>query len=180
MTCHVEREAGSSAQHIGAIKAMWFSCDYEGCTMVAEDKDIPIGGLGLLNWECAGGRHFCPEHRLTPSVGVQAITAERRRQIEIEGWTPEHDAKYVDDELARAAACYALGKRPPGMWPWEDKWWKPEDATRNLEKAGALIAAEIDRLTAGGKNADIGDNDNRRQRRQRPVAAVCRADRAAH
>ncbi len=44
-------------------------------------------------------------------------------------------------------------------WPWDPKWWKPlyndeEDQTpdeidnriRELTKAGALIAAEIDRL----------------------------------
>lgn len=32
-------------------------------------------------------------------------------------------------------------------WPWDRKWWKPsKDPIRNLVKAGALIAAEIDRL----------------------------------
>lgn len=34
-------------------------------------------------------------------------------------------------------------------WPWESKWWKPSnDPIKNLVKAGALIAAEIDRLNA--------------------------------
>jgi hypothetical protein len=32
-------------------------------------------------------------------------------------------------------------------WPWDAEWWKPSpDSVRNLVKAGALIAAEIDRL----------------------------------
>ena len=32
-------------------------------------------------------------------------------------------------------------------WPWDKKWWKPsDDPIKNLIKAGALIAAEIDRL----------------------------------
>jgi hypothetical protein len=32
-------------------------------------------------------------------------------------------------------------------WPWNDDDWKPSpDPIRNLVKAGALIAAEIDRL----------------------------------
>jgi hypothetical protein len=32
-------------------------------------------------------------------------------------------------------------------WPWDEKWWKPStNPIRNLVKAGALIAAEIDRL----------------------------------
>ena len=37
--------------------------------------------------------------------------------------------------------------RPCWDWPWAKKWWKPsDDPVRNLVKAGALIAAEIDRL----------------------------------
>jgi hypothetical protein len=33
------------------------------------------------------------------------------------------------------------------FWPWDQDWWKPSpDPIRNLVKAGALIAAEIDRL----------------------------------
>ena len=33
-------------------------------------------------------------------------------------------------------------------WPWNVVWWKPtpDDRIRELAKAGALIAAEIDRL----------------------------------
>jgi hypothetical protein len=33
-------------------------------------------------------------------------------------------------------------------WPWSFEWWKPKDRIRNLVRAGALIAAEIDRLQA--------------------------------
>lgn len=34
------------------------------------------------------------------------------------------------------------------MWPFSQEWWKPtpDDRIRELAKAGALIAAEIDRL----------------------------------
>jgi len=32
------------------------------------------------------------------------------------------------------------------LWPWGKEWWKPSDRRRDLVKAGALIAAEIDRL----------------------------------
>ena len=88
--------------------------------------------------------------------GTDLIAAERQRQIDVEGWTPEHDAKHTGDDLAAAAACYAL---PAGSarrdlqaayWPWADHFWKPTpyDRVRELVKAGALIAAEIDRLTA--------------------------------
>jgi len=89
------------------------------------------------------------------------ITAERQRQIEQEGWTPEHDDEHRRGELARAAACYAQSAAyharhftphyvfgRPSEWPWDLDWWKPSgDPVRNLVKAGALIAAEIDRLT---------------------------------
>lgn len=91
-------------------------------------------------------------------TGLELITEERMRQIEKEGWTPEHDSQHVDEELARAAATYALpaeyreftiGGRVV-TWPFEAGWFKPtpEDRIRELAKAGALIAAEIDRLQA--------------------------------
>lgn len=90
-------------------------------------------------------------------TGVELIAEERQRQIEKEGWTPEHDADHEDGELIRAAVIYAkpANKRPlytndtvPVGWPWEKEWWKPtpENRVRELQKAGALIAAEIDRL----------------------------------
>lgn len=96
-----------------------------------------------------------------PLTGAAMITAERRRQVEAEGWTPEHDAHHTSGELATAGACYALPQRErtssPGLpyprgWPWGVRAWKPEpgDRIRELAKAGALIAAEIDRLLAAG------------------------------
>lgn len=40
-------------------------------------------------------------------------------------------------------------ERPPMSWPWDPSWWKPsDDPVRNLQKAGALTAAEIDRCMA--------------------------------
>lgn len=88
---------------------------------------------------------------------VRLIAAERRRQVEKEGWTPEHDDTHTDGELAGAAACYAMWgdqKRPPSRWPWDPGWWKPgSDPLRRLVKAGALIAAEIERL----QRADADD-----------------------
>ena len=87
--------------------------------------------------------------------GIEAIAAERQRQIEVEGWDAAHDDAYTEFELAEAAACYALGvdqdhraEGVPMNWPWDADWWKPSDPNRrkNLVRAGALIAAEIDRI----------------------------------
>lgn len=97
-------------------------------------------------------------------TGIERIAAERQRQLDVEGWDADHDRGHAD-ELATAAACYALppdhltrfpsnGQVPPPIWPWNSTWWKPvhnatDPATarvRELEKAGALIAAAIDSL----------------------------------
>ena len=98
--------------------------------------------------------------------GLQLIAAERLRQIEVEGYEPEHDSGHTDEALAIAAACYAMpatlrkprltGVLVPAAWPWAARYWKPtpEDRVRELVKAGALIVAEIDRLEALGVSGD--------------------------
>ncbi|WP_237613972.1 hypothetical protein [Pseudomonas aeruginosa] len=89
------------------------------------------------------------------------VQAERRRQVEAEGWTPEHDDKHSHGQMARAAACYALaGSSAPSdgtaallvslAWPWDEQWWKPSTARRDLVKACALALAEIERLDRAG------------------------------
>ncbi len=86
-------------------------------------------------------------------AGVELIKAERQRQIEKEGWTPQHDDAHTDGALVDAAAAYisqAGGHNwsgdVPHEWPWEAEGWRPTTPLRDLVKAGALIAAEIDRL----------------------------------
>lgn len=98
-------------------------------------------------------------------TGIELIAEERKRQIESEGWTPEHDAQHNKGEIINAAACYLeqggavqYGGKPHPMilslWPWGYKWWKPsQDPVRNLVKAGALIAAEIDRIQHSANKA---------------------------
>ncbi|HHG4367704.1 TPA: hypothetical protein ACWV9N_001054 [Pseudomonas aeruginosa] len=77
------------------------------------------------------------------------VQAERCRQNNAEGWTPEHDDLYCAAELPRAAAAYILSganDEAPAIWPFVAKWWKPRDARANYVRAGALILAEIERL----------------------------------
>lgn len=84
------------------------------------------------------------------TAAARDVLAERRRQVEAEGWTPEHDDDHGDGSLALAAACYADKDRPdgmcPGRWPWHASDWKPKDRRADLVRAGALILAEIERL----------------------------------
>lgn len=102
------------------------------------------------------------------ATGLDLIAAERSRQVTGEGWTPEHDGRHPGNDLALAAATYALpaswrrmrtnisGDRAYGQipehWPWHSSDYKPtpDDRVRELVKAGALIAAEIDRLQRAG------------------------------
>jgi len=77
------------------------------------------------------------------------LANERRRQIQVEGHTPETDKNYVSGELALAAAAYALGSadsHPPSIWPWGSSSWKPSSRMKDLLKAGALIMAEMCRI----------------------------------
>jgi hypothetical protein len=98
-------------------------------------------------------------------TGINLISEERERQIAEEGWTAEHDSQHESSELAWAACYYAMPcmimercgcgaiikVTPEVMYAntgWEDRWAKRhgfDDRIRDLVKAGALIAAEIDR-----------------------------------
>jgi hypothetical protein len=86
------------------------------------------------------------------SKAIEDVIAERKRQVEVEGFTTDHDDAYMRGELAKAAACYAL--KASGLvdtlaqrfWPWTRDWWKPKDPRANLVRAAALVIAEIERL----------------------------------
>jgi hypothetical protein len=106
---------------------------------------------------------------MTALTGAERISVERARQLLPredggEGWNAAHDRGQTD-ALARAAAAYALPAHQRlfeyasgawkikldlrhHIWPWKAMWWKPtpKDRIRELEKAGALIAAAIDSL----------------------------------
>ncbi|WP_175785282.1 hypothetical protein [Burkholderia ambifaria] len=96
------------------------------------------------------------------------VIAERRRQVTVERFTPEHDDGQNPAKLAVAAACYALDAAAvlaePGstywsrrfagaareLWQWDDEWWKPGTPRRDMEKAGALALATMERIARSG------------------------------
>lgn len=97
------------------------------------------------------------------SKAIDDVIAERNRQIEVEGWTSEHDdTEHQEGDLAFAAACYAIHAgmhdgRSSGdlyclkniistLWSWSFEWFKPKHERRDLIRAAALIIAEIDKL----------------------------------
>lgn len=100
------------------------------------------------------------------SAFVQAVVAERFRQIEQEGWSVEHDDhEHSAGTLAQAGAAYAIGHRfVPAhsdkgeylvhgvhLWPWNIDWWKPAERRRDLVKACALIIAEGEKFDRARK-----------------------------
>ena len=100
------------------------------------------------------------EYPAIKSTGVELIAKERERQIKYEDFPAEHDDKLKNGELSDAAAIYAISpifldqKIKNGktifqtIWPFGLEWYRITmgNRIRDLEKAGALIAAEIDRL----------------------------------
>ena len=58
-----------------------------------------------------------------------------------------HDLSRSDSELLTAAVSYIYGGEVGrDMWPWEQESFKDEGYVENLKKAGALIAAVLDKL----------------------------------
>ena len=95
------------------------------------------------------------------SYGADLIKAERLRQIHGEGWDVKNDDENDEGEMLLGANSYIQSVLTPNQhpehkrkfilsmyWPrqWTQNWFKPTTAIRDLVKAGALIAAEIDRL----------------------------------
>lgn len=89
-------------------------------------------------------------------TGAELIAAERQRQIDAEGYGPGHDDDLTTCDLTLAGIAYAVDSLDPHplrrgdayweWWPWSRESWKPTgDRVADLTKAGALIAAEIDR-----------------------------------
>lgn len=104
---------------------------------------------GHIRWDAP------PKEAPLARCGVTLIADERVRQAEQEGFTPAHDDQHASGSLALAAAIYAWPDRPAllvSQWPYGQSWWKPspDDRVKELVKAGALIAAEIDRLLRTG------------------------------
>jgi len=109
------------------------------------------------------------------SKAINDVVAERKRQIEAEGWTESHDDQHNDSSMALAGACYAkhyvgrawllesfvdgakryLADQMPEDWPdsWAEEWWKPKNPRRDLVRAAALLIAEIERLDRAATKA---------------------------
>jgi len=131
----------------------------DGTSMVAQ-----LAGTAACSWSCMAVLAALLAVREGSPDGAVAIVAERERQLTAEGWAPEHDDQHATGQLAAAGVCYAIRHasgvpigRPsdetPDWWPWDAEWWKPKSLRADLVRAGALLAAELDRerRTGGGQ-----------------------------
>jgi hypothetical protein len=93
-------------------------------------------------------------------TGIELITQEREEQINKHGWSLKNDTDYLHNELIKAA-LFAIN---PEQFEWPFYWHedfrnkiinKP-NAIERLKIAGALIAAEIDRIQLKGEIKDDG------------------------
>lgn len=133
------------------------------------DPDLNLKPTAAL--EAGAGRQVPPG-----VAGCELIYQERVRQIEAKRRTLEHDRRVnTKGELAHAGACYALlaggltraatipggtpdvvALAPLKQWPWTGAAWKPSNSRlKNLVRAGALIAAEIDRVLSEGERLPV-------------------------
>lgn len=90
-------------------------------------------------------------------TGADLIALERTKQIKVEGYDSKHDLSLDDEALEMASIAYILssvGKRKESMkyWPWLLPYIKPKTKVRDLVRAGALIAAAIDRIQSQSDN----------------------------
>lgn len=93
------------------------------------------------------------------------VQAERKRQVEVEGYHGFRDSHYISYELSKAARAYievswhalsgGLPCKKPESWPWMAgfKW---SDGRTMLVKAAALTLAEIERLDRAAPGKEGG------------------------
>ena len=153
-----EPSADAAAAPADANRTATAMLEAQRAALSEQMRDAALRTVQAAGYTYHGGEHWKPPIGRRPAFvawNTQAscdVMAERQRQVNKEGWTPALDDKYMNCELARAAACYAMADHaysvpyPADAWPWAADWWKPTTYRRNLVKAGALILAEIERL----------------------------------
>lgn len=146
MTIEITQELRAAARDL--YESLWA---HQGAELEPHERDEDIAALAAA---IRGGA-------VVSAQAERDVIAERRRQVEVEGWTDERDdTAHPNGELALAASGYAwIAGYPddvrtlyrdmqtmPRDWPWSRDWFKPTDRRRDLVKAGALIIAEIERI----------------------------------
>ncbi|WP_336948678.1 hypothetical protein [Acinetobacter junii] len=106
------------------------------------------------------------------SKAINDVIAERERQINVKGYSTDHDDQYEGNQLPRTASGYVdqvVGRSwvyddygpevyqdddVPEFWPWDESYWKPKSPREDLVRAAAILIAEIERLDRKEPKAD--------------------------
>lgn len=142
---------------------------FSSAARVLRELAITVQAHGDWEQEAVAFTFIHPGDRykpFTPPVTEAAldVLAERRRQVEAEGWTPEHDDAHDKGELSAAAGVYALAAASHDyrwvlrgspvndylaavfkLWPFDWSWFKPKSRRQDKVRAAALLLADIER-----------------------------------
>ncbi|WP_313400144.1 hypothetical protein [Acinetobacter variabilis] len=144
--------------------------DYEiksECVNNTDDEDRKVAyealNTGWVMWLRA--KRDAKAQAVPEGFAIKDVINERQRQINQEFYSTENDDEYKQNELLRAAVCYAENvvrrgwvfdssfgpdvyqeEEVPDLWPWDLDFWRPKNPRRDLVRAAALIIAEIERI----------------------------------
>lgn len=133
-------DGGQGKQSLGALAASVLAAkeerNYTRNFQKPKDLDTPseaADATGAPRWK--------------PSAAAFDVLAERRKQVEVDGWTHEHDDGHSNGELADAAISYANEGHDLTVffWPWDEPMVS-HGRRADLVRAAALLIAEIERL----------------------------------
>ena len=148
--------------------------DYEIKSEFSEDEDQKVAyetlNTGWVMWLRA---KRAKAQAVPEGFAFKDVMEERQRQINQEFYSTENDDEYKQNELLRAAVCYAENvvrrgwvfdsnfgpdvyqeEEVPDLWPWDLDFWKPKSPRKDLVRAAALLIAEIERLDRKEAKAD--------------------------
>lgn len=135
-------------------------------------KFTPVVGLGpitttIMLIATAIDRLDLADSDPATSRAFTDIADERENQKTI-GYDTANDDEYTNNQLATAAACYAIMAAKPGatstalaLWPWPAIHFKPRCARENLVRAGALAVAELERTRRAAKTREDAIRETR-------------------
>lgn len=100
---------------------------------------------------------------------LNLVKAERQKQINKHGYTPEHDDEHTDGSIADAGACYgansdnlwAFGEYGQTglkeVWAWDYEFFKKEDHDRKQQLiiGAAFYMAEYERIVRAEQKATV-------------------------
>jgi hypothetical protein len=155
-----DRKIGEQRQEVGGVMVTLAALCLANALDMHDAGEVELARIWTKVEGIRAKQAAKPKHSPLPQANAIAdVAAERARQVQALGWTPEHDDRHDQDlALPRAAACYALagiGDSAPFWiaragateWVWPQQWqWKPKNRRADLVRAGALIVAEIERL----------------------------------